>query len=187
MFMSILLSWFSTVLTCVESQSPAGRFETGQCWNFDFGRYWSDPDIEGFRTDATFVEYNSRYAFAVLLRDHTCLWDAVEELRRFVREKLQVEVTHLHCDSDPMLRVNGSPSETYTVTRQKLSDAKINCSFSPPNQHALNSYVENFRGRAIHVQNSMMQHAYLTARLRGRAYLHAGSRPIHCMNHAWTS
>ena len=95
-----------------KNPSPGQRFETGQCWNFDFGRYWSDPDIEGFRTDATFVEYHSRYAFVVLLKDHTCLWEAIEELRRFVREKLQLEVTHLHCDSDPMLRVNGSPSET---------------------------------------------------------------------------
>ena len=109
----------------------------------------------------------------MLLKDHTCLWDAVEDLRRFVREKLQVEVTHLHCDSDPMIRVNGKPSETYTWTRQKLSDAKIGCTFSPPHQHALNSYVENFRGRAIHVQNSMIQHAYLTSKLRGRAFLHA--------------
>ena len=119
------------------------------------------------------MEYHSRYAFVVLLKDHTCLWEAIEELRRFVREKLQLEVTHLHCDSDPMLRVNGSPSETYILTRQKLSDATINCSFSPPNQHALNSYVENFRGRAIHIQNSMLQHSHLTIKLRGRAYLHA--------------
>ena len=72
-----------------------------------------------------------------------------------------------------MVRVNGAPSETYTLTRQKLSDAKIGCTFSPPNQHALNSYVENFRGRAIHMTNSNLQHAYLTFKLRGRAYLHA--------------
>ena len=90
-----------------------------------------------------------------------------------IKETKVLEVRRLHCDSDPMVRVNGAPSETYTLTRQKLSDAKIGCTFSPPNQHALNSYVENFRGRAIHMTNSNLQHAYLTFKLRGRAYLHA--------------
>ena len=68
--------------------SASSTYETGECWDFDFGRYWSDPDIEGFRTDVTFVEKNSRYAVAVLLKDHTCLWEGIQELRRFVREEL---------------------------------------------------------------------------------------------------
>ena len=42
-----------------------------------------------FRIDATFAERNSRYAFAVPLKDHATLWDAIEELR------------HLHSDSNP--------------------------------------------------------------------------------------
>ena len=151
---------------------------TGESWNFDFGRFWADGDIEGFHTDATFVERNSRYAFAVLLKDHTTLWDAVQELRRFVREKCGVEVVHMHSDSDPNLRVNGAPSETYTVLRQKMSDAGIDVSFSPPHQHALNSWVENLRGRALHITNSILQHSYLSAQFRGRAYLHA----IHILN-----
>ena len=54
-----------------------------------------------FRIDATFAERNSRYAFAVLLKDHATLWDAIEELRRSVREKCGVERVHLHFDSDP--------------------------------------------------------------------------------------
>ena len=33
----------------------SNEYLTGESWNFDFGRYWSDGDIEGFRTDATFV------------------------------------------------------------------------------------------------------------------------------------
>ena len=153
--------------------SGDSSYLTGQSWNFDFGRFWQEGDIEGFKTDATFVEHNSRYAYAVLLKDHIHVWEAIEELRRFVREKCEVEVTHLYCDSDPMFRVNGAPSETYTETRQKLSDAGIDCTFSPPNQHALNSWVENFRGRALHLQNSMLQHAYLSSKFRGRCYLHA--------------
>ena len=35
--------------------SSGKEYLTGESWNFDFGRYWSDGDIEGFRTDATFV------------------------------------------------------------------------------------------------------------------------------------
>ena len=54
-----------------------------------------------FRIDATFAERNSRYAFAVLLKDHATLWDAIEELRRSVRGKCGVERVHLHFDSDP--------------------------------------------------------------------------------------
>ena len=45
--------------------------------------------LKVFRIDATFAERTSRYAFAVLLKDHATLWDAIEELR------------HLHSDSNP--------------------------------------------------------------------------------------
>ena len=172
--------------SCLRGHHPARRvrrhvkradknsaYADGESWNWDYGRYWMNGDIEGFKTDVTFVERNTRYAYAVLLKDHTCLWDAVQELRRFVREKCGVEVIHLYCDSDPNVRVNGAPSETYTALRQKLSDAGIDCEFSPPHQHALNSWVENFRGRALHIQNSMLQHAHLSSQFRGRAYLHA--------------
>ena len=78
------------------------EYLTGESWNFDYGHCWPDDDIEGFRTDATFVERVHRYAFTVLMKGHTTLWDAIEELRRSVREKYGVEHVHLQYGSEEL-------------------------------------------------------------------------------------
>ena len=58
--------------------------------------------LKVFRTDATFVERVHRYAFTVLMKGHTTLWDAIEELRRSVREKYGVEHVHLQYGSEEL-------------------------------------------------------------------------------------
>ena len=153
--------------------SSLSIYLNGECWSFDFGRYWMEPDIENYRTDGTFIENNTRYGFVVLMKDHKSLWDAIQALMRFVREKCGVNIVHIHSDCDVMVRHDGSPNETYTQCRVHMSKAGIGMSFSPPHHHALNSLVENFRGRCIHQQNSMLQHSMLAQPLRGRCYLHS--------------
>ena len=71
-----------------------------------------EPDIENYRTDGTFIENNTRYGFVVLMKDHKSLWDAIQALMRFVREKCGVNIVHIHSDCDVMVRHDGSPKET---------------------------------------------------------------------------
>ena len=100
---TLFLTCFRTLSVFVKVVRVAAQIEylTGESWNFDYGHCWPDDDIEGFRTDATFVERVHRYAFTVLMKGHTTLWDAIEELRRSVREKYGVEHVHLQFGSDP--------------------------------------------------------------------------------------
>ena len=51
-----------------------------------------------------------------------------------------------------------------------------------PYRYALNSWVENLRGRALHITNSMPQHTQLSSKCRERAYLHATSTAHHSHN-----
>ena len=71
------------------------------------------------------------------MKGHTTLWDAIEELRRSVREKCGVELVHLHSDSDPNLRVDGSTDKT-----KDSSDPLLGCSLGSTPRPALDTACE---------------------------------------------
>ena len=101
---------------------------------------------------------------------------ANEELRRFVREKCGDAVLSSVIFTLTVIQILRQRSKfasgwqslrkiySFTPTVIRWRDWRL-----IPYRYALNSWVENLRGRALHIINSMPQHTHVSPKFRERA------------------